>query len=106
MESAFNKWAISPKGAYGVMQVMPDTAAVYGVNRKELFDEDINIQVGLHYLKEMLSKFKNIDLALAAYNCGPARVIEAGYKIPKINETINYVRRVNREFKRYAQNRS
>ena len=82
---------------------MPDTAALYGVTRRELFDEDINIQVGLYYLRAMLNRFEDRDLALAAYNCGPNRVIEAGYKIPRIRETRNYVRRVNHAARRYGQ---
>ena len=93
--------AVSPKGAVGVMQIMPKTAALYGVSRQELFEPDINIQVGLHYLKEMLHIFKSRDLAMAAYNCGPQRVIDAGYRIPRIQETVDYVRRVNNAVKRY-----
>jgi len=85
------------------MQIMPDTAALYGVTRRELFNEDINIQVGLHYLKEMFHVFGNRDLAIAAYNCGPTRVIEAGYRIPGIRETINYVRMVNYAARKYEQ---
>ena len=81
---------------------MPDTAMLYGVTRKELFDEDINIQVGLHYLKNQLHRFENRNLAIAAYNCGPQRIVDAGYKIPKIQETINYVRRVNHAAKKYG----
>lgn len=82
MESRFNKRAISPQGACGVMQVMPATGALYGITRRELFDADINIQVGLQYLKDMFNLFANQELALAAYNCGPERVIEADYRIP------------------------
>ena len=103
VESRFNKQAVSPKGACGIMQVMPKTAALYDVCRQELFDEDINIQVGLYYLKEMLRLFKNRNLAVAAYNCGPNRVIAAGYRVPEIRETIDYVRRVNNAAKKYRQ---
>ncbi|MFH1624851.1 MAG: lytic transglycosylase domain-containing protein [Pseudomonadota bacterium] len=106
VESRFNKRVVSPKGACGVMQVMPDTAKLYGVSRKELFNEDINIQVGLTYFKEMLRIFGNKDLALAAYNAGPAHVIGAGHRIPRIRETIDYVRRVNRAARGYKQKRS
>lgn len=88
------------------MQVMPDTARLYGVNREELFNEDINIQVGLIYFKKMLRVFGNKDLALAAYNAGPAQVIDAGYRIPRIRETVNYVRRVNRAAKGYKKKSS
>lgn len=104
VESGFDSRAVSPKGACGVMQVMPETAALYGVTRKELFDEDINIQVGLHYIRDLLDLFGNTNLALAAYNCGPTAVMDAGNRIPRIEETRNYVRRVNYEARRYAQN--
>jgi soluble lytic murein transglycosylase-like protein len=103
VESGFNKRAVSPKGACGVMQVMPYTASLYGVTRRELFDEDINIQVGLYYMKEMLARFEDRDLALAAYNCGPNRIMASGYNIPRIPETRNYVRRVNNAARRYNQ---
>ncbi len=85
------------------MQILAGTAAPYGVSRKELFNEDMNIQVGIHYLKGLLSRFNNKELAIAGYNCGPGRVIAAGYRIPKISETINYVRRVKDAAKRYRQ---
>lgn len=104
VESRFDPEVVSPKGACGIMQVMPGTAAIYGVSRKELFDPDVNIRVGLTYMGEMLDMFNNRDLALAAYNCGPQRVIDAGRKVPHIPETIQYVRRVNDVLKQY-QNR-
>ena len=103
VESGFDTRAVSHKGACGVMQIMPKTAALYGVSRQELFDEDINIQVGLHYMREMLRLFGNRDLAVAAFNCGPNRVVQAGYRIPRISETRNYVRRVNHAARRYEQ---
>lgn len=87
------------------MQIMPDTAALYGVSREKLFDEDINIQVGLHYMRELLYLFNDRNLALAAYNCGPTRVIEAGRQIPMIRETRDYVRRVNRAVQRFKRKR-
>lgn len=82
---------------------MPHTAAHYGVSRHELFNEDINIQVGLYYLKDMFRLFHDRDLSLAAYNSGPTTVINAGYRIPRIKETITYVRRVNRVAQRYER---
>jgi len=106
VESNFNKLAVSGKGACGIMQIMPDTAAVYGVTRKELFDENINIQVGLHYMREMLHLFNDRNLALAAYNCGPNRVIKAGRQIPMIRETRDYVRRVNRAVQKFKRKRT
>jgi len=95
--------AVSPKGARGVMQVMPETGALYGVERDALFDEDINIQVGLHYLKYLFEIFGSRNLALAAYNCGPSRVVEAGYRIPAIRETQEYVKKVNRATGQYRR---
>ena len=106
VESGFNPNAISPKGACGVMQLMPETAAIYGVMRKDLFNPDVNIRVGLTYLSEMLKVFKSRNLALAAYNCGPQRVIDAGYRIPQIPETIEYVKRVTRAIKFYKKSAS
>jgi len=105
VESGFNPRAVSPKGACGIMQVMPSTAAIYGVRRHELFNPDVCIQVGLHYFKEMSVLFNREDLALAAYNCGPNKVINAGWRIPNIPETINYVRKVQDAAKRYNPNR-
>ena len=103
VESGFDPDAVSPKGACGVMQVMPGTGAIYGVSRKELLDPDTNIRVGLTYMAELLRTFKDRNLALAAYNCGPQRVINAGYKVPQIPETIEYVRRVTHVFNRYGR---
>ncbi len=80
---------------------MPGTAVLYGVKRRELFSEDINIQLGLYYYLKMLRLFRDRDLALAAYNAGPGRVMKAGYRIPRIKETINYVRRVNYAAKKF-----
>lgn len=102
VESNFNKQAVSKKGACGVMQIIPTTASIYNVSRAELFDEDINIQVGLHYMKKMLKIFGKQDLALAAYNCGPTRITKAGYKIPGIRETRDYVRKVNDAKQKYS----
>ena len=101
VESGFDRLAVSSKGACGVMQVMPDTAALYGVSRSRLFDEDVNIQLGLYYLRKMLDLFRDRNLALAAYNCGPGRVIRSGYRIPDIAETRDYVRRANDAARQY-----
>jgi soluble lytic murein transglycosylase-like protein len=101
VESGFNPDAVSPKGACGIMQVMPGTAAIYGVSKRELFDPDTNIRVGLTYMAEMLDLFQDRDLALAAYNCGPGRVVDAGRRIPPIPETLQYVRKVNHVLKHY-----
>ena len=104
VESRFDDRAVSPKGACGIMQVMPSTAEMYGVRRHDLFNPDICIQVGLSYLKDMYSLFNREDLALAAYNCGPDKVMKAGYRIPDISETRDYVRRVQNAARRYSAN--
>ncbi len=69
-ESFFDPKAISPKGAIGIMQVMPSTAAEYGVSQDELFDPEKNIDVGVHYLSDLYARLKDPYLALAAYYCG------------------------------------
>ncbi|NBW16681.1 MAG: lytic transglycosylase domain-containing protein, partial [Caulobacteraceae bacterium] len=81
----------SPKGALGIMQVMPGTAKAYGVDKKELIDPDTNIDVGVRVLKDMLDKFPDDPrLAVVAYNAGPAHPFFAGGELPK--ETENYLR--------------
>jgi hypothetical protein len=105
-ESGFNLTAISPKGALGLMQLMPATAARYGVHadkkpngsltqQQKLFDAQTNIAAGSRYLRDLLNMFKGrTDLALAAYNAGEGAVQKAGNKIPNYPETQNYVRTV------------
>ena len=91
-ESDFNPKAISPAGACGLMQLMPQTARMVGV--KNIFFPEENIEGGTKYLKDLLEKFnQNLPLALAAYNAGPETVKKAG-GIPSIIETQNYVARV------------
>lgn len=96
VESALDPNAVSRKGAVGVMQVMPSTAKEhFGVSRDMLFDPEINIRVGLSWMKMLLDRFdQDLDLSLAAYNAGEERVIQAGYKIPPITETQDYVRKI------------
>ncbi|MDI9334153.1 MAG: lytic transglycosylase domain-containing protein [Cytophagales bacterium] len=101
-ESGFNVTAISPKGALGLMQLIPETASRYGVQgdryhsqQQKLFDPHTNISAGSHYLRDLLTLFKGqLDLALAAYNAGAGAVQRAGNQIPNIPETQNYVRTV------------
>lgn len=90
-ESGFNQAAISPKGAVGVMQLMPGTAKELGVNPENMEE---NVRGGVRYWGQMLNRFNDPALATAAYNAGPQRVIDAGYAIPNIPETRNYVANV------------
>lgn len=90
VESGYNPQAVSPKGATGLMQLMPDTARRYGV--KNIYDARENIQGGARYLRFLLDMFKNnLDLALAAYNAGENTVVQYGMKIPPFAETRAYV---------------
>jgi soluble lytic murein transglycosylase-like protein len=92
VESNFDPWARSPKGAQGLMQLMPETVALYKV--KNIFDVRENVEAGARYLKDLLQQFnQNLVLALAAYNAGPSAVVS--YKgVPPFPETEAYVRRV------------
>lgn len=95
-ESGFNVRAVSPKGAQGLMQLMPGTAAQLGV--PNTFDAQQNVEGGTKYLRELLERY-NFDLvkALAAYNAGPQRVEQFG-GVPPYYETRAYVARVVRDF--------
>jgi soluble lytic murein transglycosylase-like protein len=90
VESGYNPQAVSPKGATGLMQLMPDTARRYGV--KNIFDPQENLQGGARYLRFLLDMFKNnLDLTLAAYNAGEKAVVQYGMNIPPFAETRAYV---------------
>ena len=90
-ESRFVSGATSHKGAQGLMQLMPGTAARYGVTNS--YDVAQNIMGGTRYLRDLLKMFNGrVDLALAGYNAGEGAVMKYGYTIPPYNETRNYVR--------------
>lgn len=96
VESNFNPKAVSPKNASGLMQLMPQTAAQYGV--KNVFDPEENVNAGTRYLKELLWKYRNLTLALAAYNAGPERVDRYGRRVPPYLETMKYVQRIAKSY--------
>lgn len=93
VESNFNPRAVSPKGARGLMQLMPETARRFGV--RDIFDPDQNLDGGVQYLKFLLDTFEgNVNLALAAYNAGE-NVVQRLKDIPPYRETRDYVQRVS-----------
>ena len=98
VESNFNPRAVSPMGAMGLMQLIPETGARFGV--RDFFDPAQNIDGGVRYLRFLLEMFEgNLDLSLAAYNSGENRVARLG-RIPAIPETQNYVRLVRSAYNR------
>ena len=93
VESNYNPRALSPKGAQGLMQLMPATAKRFGVVNS--FDPRVNILAGSHYLRWLMDFFQqDLELTVAAYNAGEMAVIQAGRRIPKFNETEKYVPKV------------
>jgi membrane-bound lytic murein transglycosylase MltF len=93
VESGFNPYAVSPKGAIGLMQLMPVTATRYGVrDKRQLFDPALNLDIGVRHLKDLLNEHHgNIALAMASYNAGSGAVAKHGKRIPQFNETMLYV---------------
>ena len=103
VESDFNPYAVSKRGAMGLMQLMPDTAEEMDVASP--FEPEENIRGGSRYLKKMIDLFDgDLRLVLAAYNAGPSRVL-AHNRIPRIDETEKYVKRVLSEYGRNQRNR-
>ncbi|MGE8186782.1 lytic transglycosylase domain-containing protein [Pseudomonas sp. NPDC086278] len=98
-ESSYHADATSPKGAGGLMQLMPETAREMGVT--DVYDPKANIQGGAKYLKHLMTLFDNdIALAVAAYNAGPQAVLSRGGVIPPFAETQRYVPSVLRQYRR------
>lgn len=103
-ESGFNARAVSHRGAVGLMQLMPSTAAELGVQAsasqtlaERLTDPRTNVQAGARYLAQQLARFDGrLELALAAYNAGAGAVLRAGRRVPDFPETQQYVRKVLR----------
>ncbi len=99
VESGYNASARSPKGAMGLMQLMPDTARRYGV--KDIRDPAQNIQGGARYLRDLMAMFGNdLKLVLAAYNAGEEAVMKYGRRVPPFAETVAYVPRVLANYKK------
>lgn len=96
-ESSFRRRAISSKGASGLMQLMPQTAARMGVSN--IFDPKQNVEGGARYMRMLLRMFDgDVALALAGYNAGEGAVIRFGRRIPPYRETQEYVRRITKRY--------
>lgn len=98
-ESQFNARALSPKGARGLMQLMPGTARRFGVNN--VHDPAQNVSGGTRYLRELLNMFGGrVELALASYNAGEGAVMRYGNQVPPYRETRNYVKKIGTRYGR------
>jgi len=96
-ESSFKKRAVSNKGARGLMQLIPPTAARFGVS--DIFDPRQNIEGGARYMRFLLDMFRgDVRLALAAYNAGEGAVLKYGRRVPPYRETQEYVRRITKRY--------
>ena len=102
-ESGYNPHAKSPKGAIGLMQLMPATARRYGITN--LYDPAQNIQAGALYLRDLMHLFNNdMNLTLAAYNAGENAVLRYDNQIPPYRETMQYVPKVLKFYSSYRSN--
>jgi soluble lytic murein transglycosylase-like protein len=104
VESGFNPSAVSPKGAIGLMQLMPATARRVGVDtqRRALFDPATNINAGARYLRMLMDMFSGRpELAIAAYNAGESAVLRYRRQIPPYPETQDYVKKVLARYSQY-----
>jgi soluble lytic murein transglycosylase-like protein len=105
VESGFNPYAKSPKGALGLMQLMPATIQRFGVRNP--FNPVENVRAGAQYLRQLLDRYQNNEqLALAAYNAGPEAVDKHGQKVPPYRETENYVSQISQIAERPLELRS
>jgi len=96
-ESSFKRMAVSPKGARGLMQLMPGTAARFGVSN--IFDPRQNIEGGARYVRFLLDTFDgDVRLALAGYNAGEGAVMKYGNRVPPYSETQEYVRLISERY--------
>lgn len=103
VESRHNQDARSPKGAVGLMQVLPQTAARYGVTDPER-SVDRNLEAGTRYLRDLMNRFDNrLDLVLAAYNAGENAVLRHGLRIPPYEETALYVPAVLSRYEKWRE---
>ncbi len=106
VESGFDAQAVSPRGAIGLMQVMPATARDLGIAQpsRELFEPARNVDAGARLLRRLMDSFDGRpDLALAAYNAGPGAVARSGNQVPPYPETRAYVEKVRAHFIRLRQ---
>ena len=101
-ESSYNPWAVSPKGAMGLMHLMPGTATRFGV--ANAYDPVANMHGGARYLRWLLDNFNDTRLAVAAYNAGEGAVQKYGNQIPPYRETQNYVVKVLNYYQQYRGN--
>jgi soluble lytic murein transglycosylase-like protein len=98
-ESHFNSRVVSPKGAAGLMQLMPGTSARFGVRHP--FSPAENISAGTRYLKQLMTKFNGrVDLVLAGYNAGEGAVVRFGHRVPPYSETRNYVKQISYRYRK------